>query len=120
MGVAHDFFKARMAGDRCDLMRATTRLGQPNRRCFTQPVEGTVVQVGHVALFAEPIAETSNSKGFAELRDQKAQMPTRGGVNDRAQDRMDWDAQLDPGSALRLSSDPIQCFVAHVLWSHPN
>jgi hypothetical protein len=60
------------------------------------------MQVGHVALFAEPIAEARNSEWFAKLRNEESQMAARSGVNDRAQYWMYWDTQLDSRGPLAI------------------
>src|SRR5262249_32341437 len=86
--VAHDLLKAGVSGDRRDFVRCASSLSQPHRGGLTQPVKGTVRQVCHVALFAEPVSEPCRSKWLAKFSDQKSQMLVACCVDDSSQIRM--------------------------------
>src|SRR5262249_14381473 len=89
--VAHDLFKAGMAGDRRDFMRRASSLSQSHRGRLTQPVKRTVAQVCHIALFAEPVSEPSRSKWLTKFSDQKSQVIVACRVDHGPQIRMNWD-----------------------------
>ena len=59
-------------------------------RGLAQSVERAMPQVGHVALFAEPIAEPGDGERLAEVGHKEGQMPARCGVNDPPQLGVNW------------------------------
>jgi hypothetical protein len=81
-------------------------------------VKRAVVQIGHVTLFAKPVAKSGRGEWRAKLCGQKTQMSARRRIYNGPQGRMNRNGELNPGAALGLRSRPTQHFIFDVLRSH--
>jgi hypothetical protein len=79
-----------------------------------------VVQVSHLALFAEPIPEPGDGERLSKLRDQERQVSAPRGFDNGTQRRMYRNVEFYARGPLSFSADPIQHSVADVLWPHGN
>ena len=81
-------------------------------------MKGTMAQVRHVALLAEPVAKPGRREWRAKFADQKRQVFITCGVDYGPQIGMNWNGQLNSCGALGLSARPAQHPVSNVLRSH--
>src|SRR5262249_16919187 len=68
VGVALHFGECRVAGDRCDHVRAASDLGEPPRGCLAPAMCGNLGTSGFIAKFAKPVAEARRGERLSEVR----------------------------------------------------
>jgi hypothetical protein len=116
-GIEFDFFEALVTGNRRDLMRCRSRLGQRRGTSLAQTVSRAVVQVCLITPITHGVAKPGWCKGLAILSDEESQVLRPRRRNGRGELGMQRNVNLDRSPVFVFRLGEHHTAIANVLWT---